>query len=118
MSDFEQKRKFYRLKYPRRARPSVRISNELFHVTEVSEGGIRVVKNTFTNWYKGLAMSGTIHLHNNKQVTFEGNVLRFDQNEVIVKLRKGPSFKNMVEEQRHIRQKYPAYFSRPTTEVA
>ena len=96
----------------------MRISNELFYVTEVSEGGIRVVKNTFTDWYKGLAMSGTLNLHNNKQVTFEGAVLRFDQNEAIVKLKKGPTFKNMVEEQRHIRQKYPTYFSRPVTEVA
>ena len=63
-------------------------------------------------------MSGTLNLHNNKQVTFEGAVLRFDQNEAIVKLKKGPTFKNMVEEQRHIRQKYPTYFSRPVTEVA
>ena len=51
-------------------------------------------------------------------MTFEGAVLRFDQNEAIVKLKKGPTFKNMVEEQRHIRQKYPTYFSRPVTEVA
>ncbi|MDN3610188.1 PilZ domain-containing protein [Vibrio ostreicida] len=118
MNDVEQKRDYYRLKYPKRYRPSVNFSSEQFHVTEVSEGGIRVAVNPFTNWYKGLSLSGTLTLHNNMQVKVEGAVLRFDNNEVVLKLVKGPTFKNMVEEQRYIRQKYPEHFIVKSTQVA
>lgn len=111
MSDFEQKRKYYRLKYPRRARPYVRFSDELFSVTEVSEGGIRLQIGKLTSMYKGLSMKGTLNLHDDSKVSVEGAVLRFDEDEVIVQLRKGPSFKDMVEEQRHIRNKYPSFFA-------
>ncbi len=110
MSGAEQKRQFYRLKYPRRGRPSVRFSKELFHVSEVSEGGIRIIVNGFSNLYKGLSMKGVLSLHNDCEVDIEGSVLRFDDQEVIVQLRKGPSFKNMVEEQRHIRNAFPRHF--------
>lgn len=111
MSDVEQKRKYYRLKYPRRARPYVRFAEELFHVTEVSEGGIRVRVSNFTSMYKGLSMKGILNLHDDSQVKVEGAVLRFDEDEVVVKLKKGPSFKDMVEEQRHIRNNYPSFFA-------
>jgi len=110
MSNAEQQRKFYRLKYPKRGRPSVRFSSELFHVSEVSEGGIRVIMNNFTSLYKGLCMKGTLSLHNDCEVVIEGAVLRFDEQEVIVQLNKGPSFKDMVEEQRHIRNVFPRHF--------
>ncbi len=111
MSNVEQKRKYYRLKYPRRARPYVRFSDELFSVTEVSEGGIRVRVGAFNNMYKGLSMKGTLNLHDDSEVSVEGAILRFDEDEVVVKLKKGPSFKDMVEEQRHIRNKYPSFFA-------
>ncbi|MBU2898113.1 PilZ domain-containing protein [Vibrio pectenicida] len=112
MNELEQKREFYRLKYPKKARPCVRLYNQIFYVTEVSEGGIRVVMNMFTDWYKGLSMSGTLELNSSTKIDVEGAVLRFDNGEVVVKLKQGPTFKNMVEEQRHIRQEYPAHFVR------
>lgn len=110
MNDLEQKREFYRLKYPRNARPCVRLYDQTFYVTELSEGGLRVVMNMFTDWYKGLLMSGTLELHCKEQIEVKGAVLRFDNGEVVLKLKQGPTFKNMVEEQRHIRQEYPAHF--------
>ncbi|MEL7292894.1 MAG: PilZ domain-containing protein [Pseudomonadota bacterium] len=112
MSDFEQKRKYYRLKYPKRARPYVKFGDEMFQVTEVSEGGIRMVLNSFTSMYKGLTIKGVLNLHGDNPVAIEGAVLRFDNDEVIIQLRKGPTFKIMVDEQRHIRQKYPSFFAR------
>ncbi|MEH0690421.1 PilZ domain-containing protein [Vibrio cholerae] len=115
MNDMEQKRQYYRLKYPRRARPSVRFSDERFHVTEVSEGGIRVVMNNFTSVYKGLSLAGILDLHCDNQVAIEGAVLRIDGGEVVLKLKKGPTFKHMVQEQRHIKNTYPTYFERLKT---
>ncbi|WP_114785478.1 PilZ domain-containing protein [Vibrio tetraodonis] len=112
MIEQNQKREFYRLKYPKKARPCIRIYDQIFYVTEVSEGGIRVVMNMFTDWYKGLLMSGTLELHSQEKIEFKGAVLRFDNGEVILKLNEGPTFKNMVEEQRHIIQEYPSHFAR------
>jgi len=109
---WEQKRKFYRLKYPKRAMPVIRIKGEQFYVTEVSEQGLRVIIRGLGMLYHGLRLAGTIKLHGDNRIDVEGAILRFDDNEVVLQLNKGPSFKDMVQEQRHIRNKYPSYFSR------
>jgi len=108
---FAQKRQYYRLKYPKRARPVIRIQDELFHVSEVSEKGVRLMIRNISAFYRGLSMAGTLSLHDESKINVSGSVLRFDGDEVILKLTKGPSFKNMVAEQRHIRQKYPSFFA-------
>ncbi len=112
MHNHEQKRQYYRLKYPRQARPVVRFSDELFHVSEVSEKGIRVVMNRLTSLYKGLTMKGTINFRDDQRVEVKGSVLRLDDGEFVVYLDQGLSFKQMVEEQRHIKNKYPSFFAR------
>lgn len=118
MSGFEQKRKFYRLKYPKRARPFVNLGDETFQVTEVSEGGIRMVANNFTSMYRGLSVKGVLNLLDEDSVSIEGAVLRFEGDEVIIQLKKGPTFKIMVDQQRHIKNKYPVFFARLREEVA
>jgi len=112
MSSFIQKRQFYRLRYPKRARPFVRLGEDLFQVTEVSEGGIRMVVSNANNMYRGLEVKGMLNLNDQSRVEIEGAVLRFDRDEVVVQLRKGPTFKIMVDEQRKIRNKYPVFFAR------
>lgn len=112
MNGFVQKRQFYRLRYPKRARPFVRFGEELFQVTEVSEGGIRMMASNFTSMYKGLQVKGLLNLNEKNGVEIEGAVLRFEKDEVIIQLRKGPTFKIMVDEQRKIRNKYPVFFAR------
>ncbi|WGV99266.1 PilZ domain-containing protein [Vibrio sp. YMD68] len=108
----EQKRQYYRLKYPKRARPIIRIHERLFHVSEVSEKGIRFVIDDPLAVHHGLDLSGVLNLHDDSEIRIEGEVLRLDKNEVIILLSKGPSFKDMVREQRHIRQKYPVHFAK------
>ncbi|WP_194435545.1 PilZ domain-containing protein [Vibrio fluminensis] len=112
MDDFVQKRRYYRLKYPRRAMPVVSIDNQLFHVSEISEKGIRIVMNSFASLYRGLTLTGTLSLGLDNKIKVKGRVLRFDDSEVILQLDQGPSFKDMVEQQRHIRNNYPAHFAR------
>ncbi|MBD1557672.1 PilZ domain-containing protein [Vibrio sp. S9_S30] len=108
----EQKRRYYRLRYPKQERPVLRIKDQYYHICEVSEKGIRVLMANVASLYRGLTMAGTLRLHGNMNVSVEGAVLRFDNDEVILQLSKGPSLKNMVEEQRHIRKKYPTFFSK------
>ncbi|MGF1753854.1 PilZ domain-containing protein [Vibrio makurazakiensis] len=107
----EQKRQYYRLKYPKRARPVLRVEDQLFHVSEVSEKGVRLMIKNLTAFYSGLSLVGTLDLHDHSKVKVCGAVLRFDGNEVILQLTKGPTFKDMVSEQRHIRRKYPSFFA-------
>ncbi|OED68062.1 hypothetical protein [Vibrio echinoideorum] len=108
---FTQKRQYYRLKYPKRARPVMRIKDELFHVSEVSEKGVRLMMHNVIPVYRGFSMVGTLRLHDNNSIDINGAVLRQEGDEVIVQLSQGPSFKDMVSEQRHIRQRYPVFFA-------
>ena len=108
---FIQKRKYYRLKYPHKARPVMRIKDELFHVSEVSEKGVRLMMRNIIPVYRGFSMAGTLRLHGNNSVAISGAVLRQEGDEVVVQLSQGPSFNYMVSEQRHIRNKYPVFFA-------
>ncbi|WP_139684659.1 PilZ domain-containing protein [Vibrio tasmaniensis] len=108
---FTQKREYYRLKYPKKARPVIRIKDELFHVTEISEKGVRLMMSNIIPVYRGFSMAGTLWLHGNNSIDIRGSVLRQEGDEVIVLLSQGPSFKDMVAEQRYIRQRYPVFFA-------
>ncbi|OLQ93806.1 peptide chain release factor A [Vibrio ponticus] len=112
MNDYVQKRRYYRLKYPRRAMPVVSIDEQLFHVSEISEKGIRIIMNNLASLYRGLTLTGTLSLGIENQIKVKGQILRFDDNEVILELHQGPSFKDMVEQQRHIRNNYPKHFAK------
>lgn len=109
--DGAQRRQYYRLKYPKKARPLMCIEDWFFQVSESSEKGIRLLMNNLAHLYYGFKLSGTVRLHDDHEVQVEGSILRFDQDEVIVKLEKGLSFRDMVAEQRHIRKKYPTFFA-------
>lgn len=109
--DGAQRRQYYRLKYPKKARPLMCIEDQFFQVSESSEKGIRILMNNLAHLYYGFKLSGKVRLHDNHEVEVEGSILRFDEDEVVVQLNKGLSFRDMVAEQRHIRQKYPAFFA-------
>lgn len=68
--------------------------------------------------YKGLSIAGTINLHDESEVELQGDILRFEDDEVILKLRKGLSFRDMVAEQRYVKQKFPSYFNRLKEQAA
>ncbi|EMK3313000.1 PilZ domain-containing protein [Vibrio vulnificus] len=104
----DQKRKYYRLKYPVKALPRVRINGDVYHVNEVSEGGLRVTLSSIHQFHQGLMIRGTLQLLN-CVLAIEGRILRFDQDEVVLKLSKGPSFKHMAAEQRCLLQHFPTH---------
>lgn len=113
----EQKRQYYRLKYPKRARPVLRIGNQLVSVSEVSEKGIRIIRSNFSALYQGLILGGILRLHGDRYIQVEGPIIRFDGDEVIIYLQKGISFKEMFEEQRYVRQKYPVHFTNQSKQL-
>ncbi|KEY91555.1 hypothetical protein CF67_14064 [Candidatus Photodesmus blepharus] len=62
--------------------------------------------------YTGLDVIGTLNLHNDNQIHIEGTVSRIDDDEVILQLTRGPSFRDMLLEQRYIHNKYPTFFNK------
>ncbi len=104
-----QKRKYYRLEVPKKARPVMRIKDELFSC-QWSVWGVRLMMRNIIPVYRGFSMAGSLRLHDNNTIDISGAVLRQEGDEVIVQLLQGPSFKDMVSEQRHIRQKVPGVF--------
>ena len=108
----KQKRQYFRLRYPKRARPVVRVKDRKFSVAEVSEKGLRVVMANTSTLYRGMSMKGVLLLHGDKLIEIDGAVLRFEGDEVILKLKQGPSFKQMFSEQIRLRRKYPFLFNK------
>ncbi|MDG3087090.1 PilZ domain-containing protein [Vibrio hannami] len=108
----EQRRQFYRLRYPRNDRPVITLMDKKYHVCEISEQGLRIVFLSHTPVAIGLTVSGNITFHDNEKILIEGDILRQDDLEVIIKLSKGVSFKRMTVEQLYLRKKYPKVYAR------
>ncbi|MDN2480950.1 PilZ domain-containing protein [Vibrio agarivorans] len=114
LPEFEQKRRHFRLRYPKRARPVIRLDDQHFHVNELSEGGVRVEMRHPEVYLPGIMVTGRIALKGGHSLDLEGQVLRVEGNELIVKLFTGPSFKDMMHQQGFVRRHYPLYFTNGT----
>lgn len=108
----EQRRQFFRLRYPKGERPHAKILDRDFLICEISEEGTRIL---FTNSHpvsRGITIKGTITFHDGVKIPIEGQVLRLDNNELVAQLTKGPDLKRMTAEQIYLRKKYPGLFSK------
>lgn len=110
--DEAQRRAFFRLPYPHTERPSLRVDDTLYPVSEISEGGLRVVALDQSEVLaQQLDVQGTLHLVDAK-VDVHGRVLRQQGEEVVLVLSEGIPLSLMVSEQRRLIQKYPSLFRR------
>ena len=107
MSD---RRNYFRLKYPHAERPVVRYKGCEYKVSEVSERGIKLLKDQECTVCAGQSFAGVIRFKDGVTVSIVGVVVRSDEKEMVVELTKGINLGRMTEEQRRIRQKYPMYF--------
>ncbi|MGZ0172224.1 MAG: PilZ domain-containing protein [Planctomycetales bacterium] len=102
-----QQREFYRLWYPVAERPKLRIGDQEFDVSEVSEAGARIVISAPVGLSDSEAFTGTIKFRTGETDSGEGKILRSSENEIVAELTTGISLKRMMAEQIRIRQKYP-----------
>ena len=98
-------RKYYRLKYPVAERPIIRSGDQDYEISEISEGGARIVVAGAGPFEPGEPFSGTVLFADGEEVEIRGIVLRHDTDEIAVRLSIGISFKRMVAEQAQLKQR-------------
>lgn len=102
-----QKREHFRLRYPLLVRPRLRMASATATVTELSERGMRLSVAKLVELTADVLVAGNMNLASGGQCDVRGKVIRVDGDEIIVSLSEGPSYKDMITEQRHIAQKFP-----------
>ncbi|MCB1623654.1 MAG: PilZ domain-containing protein [Pseudomonadales bacterium] len=102
-----QKREHFRLRYPLLARPRLKMSEATAIVTELSERGMRLSTVKLPALDAQSPVAGNLKLACGTLCDIRGNVIRVDGDELIVSLTEGPSYGDMVAEQRCIAQRFP-----------
>ncbi len=102
-----QERAHFRLRYPQADRPTLRIGDQQFEVSEVSEEGARIVLSGPFDHDRENPFTGVLRFSNGESDTVEGVILRASESELVANLQRGVSLKRMLSEQVRIRQKYP-----------
>ncbi len=109
-----QRRAFFRLPYPHAERPSLLADDAVYPVSEISEGGLRVVAlDQGDVLARQQDVQGTLRLAGG-DVQLHGRVLRQQGEEVVLVLTEGIPLSLMVSEQRRLIRKFPLLFRRDT----
>jgi len=102
-----EQRAYYRVCYPRAARPILKIGSDCYEVIELSEGGLR-----FDHRDRSLEddteVQGIICFPDGEQQEIEGAVIRRYGSETAVMLTRGITFGRIIQEQRHVLSTYPS----------
>ena len=100
-------REHYRIEFPTRERPTLRISGELFQVVDCSETGLRYKTGGATAPTLGELVDGTLTLKSGAILDIGGSVVWTREQEVGVYLDRARIPLNaMMEEQRRLRSRY------------
>jgi hypothetical protein len=105
-----QRRRYYRLRYPEVERPTVWFKGRYYEVLEVSEGGAMILLGDGCAVRLGQSFVGVVQFQDGETSSIVGVVLRLDENKMVVKLSKGISLRRMMAEQIRLRKKYPMFF--------
>lgn len=104
MSDERCRRQLFRLKYPKRMRPTLVIEARPYNVTELSEGGLKFEMGRAILF--PTSIEAVLHL-DDEILDVSGELRTFRANEAIVINLEGVSFKRMMEEQRRVLSIFP-----------
>ena len=108
------RRAHFRLRYPQVEQPRIRIGKNEFFVSEISEGGARIVADKLAK--SGQSVSGEIQFQDGELVPIESIVLRHSESETVLKFTKGISPMRIAKEQIRLSKRYPSLFSKPDGE--
>jgi hypothetical protein len=109
-----QRRAFFRLRYPPTEGPLAGIGSQKYEVSELSEGGARILLPGDWTAAIGRPIEGTLEFIDGDAIPVEGVVLRIEGPEVIIQFTKGVSFRRMLAEHSRILRAYP-FIHKPTS---
>lgn len=110
-SQHDQKREFYRLRYPEAARPAIQVGGQHGEVEELSESGARV-RIPGRTVPAGERLSGIVRFADNDMIPIAGEVLRTEGDVTVLHLTAGVSLKRMIAEQKRLLKEYPWLFDK------
>jgi len=105
-----ERRRYYRLRYPTSERPAVRINDREFPVAEISEKGIQILVPHECSTGQDASFSAVIQFRDGESIPIEGVVLRREKKFMVVELSKGIPMKRMLVEQSRLRHSHPMLF--------
>ncbi|MBI1310876.1 hypothetical protein GC176_06170 [bacterium] len=105
MSD--ERRQFFRVRYPSVERPEIEIAGGRYDVVELSEGGLRVLGD-FVELESTQQIEATLRLLSGDALAITATFSRIEEGEAIFDHLRGISFGEMMNEQRYLIRKYPA----------
>jgi hypothetical protein len=103
-------REFYRVEYPMKVRPLIKIGEDELPVIDISEKGGKFQSNPDVKIDPGARVEGTITFHHGESVTVQGEVLRAFNDQVIICFTNGIPFSVILNEQRYLKEKYSHLF--------
>jgi hypothetical protein len=102
-----QQRQHFRLRYPMAAQPSLTVEATSYPVTELSEGGMRLLPGAHGRFAPTGQIRGLLALASGASIDVLGTVIRLEDHEVIVRLAAGPTYSEMMDEQRYVARRFP-----------
>ncbi len=102
-----QQRQHFRLRYPVAGQPSLVIGSVSFPVSELSEGGMRILLGRPGNIAPTGNLRGTLTLAGGATIEVQGTVLRIEDQAVVLQLTTGPTYSEMLSEQRYVARRFP-----------
>ncbi|MDX1497781.1 MAG: PilZ domain-containing protein [Salinisphaeraceae bacterium] len=106
-----ERRKKYRLRYPIAERPLLLVNDVTYRVSDLSEGGMRVVFDQDNSIPEDFPFNGTIRYVDGEEMTIVGKVLRSSQNGFTAEFEQGVSLKRIMRDQIKLRKQYPQHFA-------
>ena len=101
-------RKFFRIRYPVRERPRLRILAETFSVIDTSESGLLFLSSTLPRFNLDHEVSGQLIFQDGHRIKIRGKVVRRNKNQYAMALDDGIPLPNMMAEHLAILAKYPS----------
>lgn len=106
MKNWPHDRSYYRIEYPRRARPILELDEVEYPVVDCSENGIRF-KSGGVAFQKGDPVTGVIRFRGRGETKVAGSVVRVQEGHVALLLEEaGIPFPIILAEQRYLRANY------------
>jgi len=108
MSNDEDRRKYFRVRYPNNATPLLVTGDRTYAVTELSEGGMRVL-GMDESVPIGTPVAGRLELLSGEHFEVESQIGRRDEEECILIHLTGITFASVMREQQHIVREFPDF---------